>query len=91
MAKTDIEDAFRIILIHLLDQPLLYFSFESEFYFDKCITMGFYNVSAIARYLNNLAWPYNRLCSQNTKAGNMFHILNDLLFLKSPKLHEMPR
>ena len=40
MAKTDIEDAFRIIPIHPLDHSLLGFSFEGEFYFDRCLPMG---------------------------------------------------
>lgn len=39
MAKTDIEDAFRIIPINPSDYHLLVFSWEEQFYFDKCLPM----------------------------------------------------
>lgn len=39
MAKTDIEDAFRIIPINPSDYHLLGFSWEEKFYFDKCLPM----------------------------------------------------
>lgn len=38
MAKTDIEDAFRIFPINPSDYHLLGFSWEEKFYFDKCLT-----------------------------------------------------
>lgn len=40
MAKTDIEDAFRIIPIHPSDYHLLGFIWEGQFYYDKCLPMG---------------------------------------------------
>lgn len=40
MAKTDIEVAFRIIPICPFDYHLLGFSWQGQFYFDKCLPMG---------------------------------------------------
>lgn len=40
MAKPDIEDAFRKIPIFPLDYHLLGFSWQGQFYFDKCLPMG---------------------------------------------------
>lgn len=40
MAKTDIKDAFRIIPVNPADYHLLGFSWDNEFYFDKCLPMG---------------------------------------------------
>lgn len=39
-AKTDIEDAFRIIPINPSDYHLLGFSWKKKFNFDKCLPMG---------------------------------------------------
>lgn len=40
MAKTDIQDAFRIVPIHPNDYNLLGFSRENNYYYDKCLPMG---------------------------------------------------
>lgn len=40
MAKPDIEDAFRKIPIFPLDYHLLGFSWQGQFYFDKCLPVG---------------------------------------------------
>lgn len=40
MAKTDIQDVFRIVLIHSNDYKLLGFSWENKFYYDKFLPMG---------------------------------------------------
>lgn len=40
MAKTDIEDAFRVIPIHPADYYLLGFTWEGQYYYDKCLPMG---------------------------------------------------
>ena len=40
LAKTDIENAFRLIPIHPSNYNLLGFSFNDKFFFDKCLPMG---------------------------------------------------
>lgn len=40
MAKTDLEDAFRVIPIHPSCFKLLGFSWNDEFFFDRCLPMG---------------------------------------------------
>ena len=40
LAKCDIADAFRLVPISPLDYHLLGFSFEGEYYFDRCLPMG---------------------------------------------------
>lgn len=40
MAKTYIEDAFRIIPIHSSNYHLLGFIWEGQIYYDKCMPMG---------------------------------------------------
>lgn len=39
MAKTDIQDAFRINLVNPRDYHLLGFSWDNDFYLDICLTM----------------------------------------------------
>lgn len=40
LAKTDIQDAFRIVPIHPEDYHLLGFSWYGKFYYDRCLPMG---------------------------------------------------
>ena len=40
LAKTDIQNAFRLIPIHPNDQNLLGFSFKNQYYYDLCLPMG---------------------------------------------------
>jgi len=40
MAKSDIEDAFRLLPIHPDDHHLLGFTWEGKYYYDTCLPMG---------------------------------------------------
>ena len=47
LAKTDIKSAFRIILIHLEDYPLLGMKWQGNYYFNCCLPMGCRSLCAI--------------------------------------------
>ena len=81
MAKTDIEDAFRIIPIHPLDHSLLGFSFEGEFYFDRCLPMG---ASSSCQIFEQFSMALQWILQSKCKAGDMSHILDDLFFIGPP-------
>ena len=55
MAKTDIQDAFRIIPINPSDYHLLGFSWNDQFYYDKCLPTG---PAVRAKFLTNLVLHY---------------------------------
>jgi len=81
MAKTDIENAFRLIPIHHADRFLLGFSWEfqtqKQFFMDACLAMGL-NISCqiFTRFSNALQWI------METKYGaNVSHIIDDFCFV----------
>ena len=87
MAKTDIEDAFRIIPIHPLDHSLLGFSFEGEFYFDRCLPMG---ASRSCQIFEHFSMVLQWILQSKYKAGDMSHILDDFFCIGPQKLRQMP-
>lgn len=78
MAKTDIQDAFRIIPIHPDDYKLLGFSWDNNFYYDKCLPMGASSSCQIFECLStSLQWA---MCEKFSAAG-MSHMLDDFFFI----------
>lgn len=77
MAKTDIEDAFRIIPIKPSDYHLLGFSWE-EIYFDKCLPMG---ASSSCQLFEKLSVALQWIMQTKYKGGGMSHILDDFSLL----------
>ncbi|XP_053387994.1 uncharacterized protein LOC128551264 [Mercenaria mercenaria] len=78
MAKSDIENAFRLIPIAPQSQHLLGFSFCGEFYYDKTLPMGLsHSCHLFERFSSALQWvSLNRL-----KIHSCTHILDDFLFV----------
>lgn len=74
MAKTDIEDAFRIIPVNPADYHLLGFSWENEFYFDRCLPMG---ASSSCQIFERVSVALQWVMQSKYKAGAMSHILDD--------------
>lgn len=82
LAKTDIESAFRIVLIHPCDHQLLGIFFQGQYYYDKCLPMGCsISCSIFEKISTALQWI---AC---TKFGitNMLHVLDDFLFVGPPE------
>lgn len=73
MAKTDIEDAFRILLINPSDYHLLGFSWEEKFY----LPMG---ASSSCQLFEKLRVALQWIMQTKYKGGGMSHIL-DVFFL----------
>lgn len=86
MAKTDIQDAFRIIPIHPEDYNLLGFSWDNRFYYDKCLFMGASSSCQIFEYLSNSL----QLAMYEKFAAAGILICSIISFLLGKKLPYMP-
>ena len=89
IGKTDIEDAFRIILIHPSCYHLFGFTWESHFYYDRCLPMGCAETCRIfERFSCALQWIV-----QTRGALAVSHILDDFIFIGPPNsltcLHDL--
>ncbi|XP_062614297.1 uncharacterized protein LOC134276023 [Saccostrea cucullata] len=78
MAKTDIEDAFRIIPICPEDYHLLGFSWQGKYYFDKCLQMG---ASSSCQIFEKFSVALQWILQSKFGAGGMSHILDDFFFI----------
>ncbi|XP_062590215.1 uncharacterized protein LOC134251812 [Saccostrea cucullata] len=81
MAKSDIEDAFRIVLIHPLDHHLLGFHWENSFYYDMCLPMG---ASSSCQIFESLSCALQWIMEIVFKAAGVSHILDDFFFVGPP-------
>ena len=78
MAKTDIDNAFRLVPIHPLDHDLLGFSFNNNFYYDTCLPMGSSSSCFIFEcFSSGLQW----IAQERLGIQHMVHILDDFLIL----------
>lgn len=78
MAKTDIQDAFRIVPINPEDYKLLGFSWQGLYYYDKCLPKGASSSCQIFESLSKgLQWA---MCTQFNAAG-MSHMIDDFFFI----------
>lgn len=84
MAKTDIEDAFRIIPIHPLDYHLLGFRWRNKFYNDLVLPMG---ASSSCNIFNKFSSALKWIMLNKYDACGMSHILDDFFFI-GPKNSE---
>lgn len=81
LAKTDIDNAFRLIPIHPDDHDLLGMTFRGQFYYDTCLPMGASSSCAIfERFSTALHW----IASNKLSIKHMVHILDDFLILGPP-------
>ena len=78
LAKTDIKSAFRVILVHPSDYPLLRFQWRRKWYVDRCLPMGCYSSCRILEeFSSSLEWiARHKLCVEN-----IIHILDDFLII----------
>ena len=78
MAKTDIKSAFRIIPVHPKDHPLLGMKWDSQYFFDRTLSMGCSSSCAIFEaFSSTLEWLSKHLFH----ASSVVHILDDFLFI----------
>jgi hypothetical protein len=85
MAKSDIQEAFRIIPICPQDRHLLGFMYEGNFYFDKCLPMGCRTSCAIFESFSKaLHW----IATHKLNIQGVTHILDDFIFIGPPQSSE---
>lgn len=78
MAKTDIQDVFRIVPINPEDYQLLGFSWQSLYYYDKCLPIGASSSCQIFEFLSKgLQWA---MCTKFNAAG-MSYMIDDFFFI----------
>ena len=86
LAKTDIESAFRLILIHPDDYELLGMCWEGKYYYDKVLPFGLRSAPSIFNRLSDaLEWILLHKCN----ISFVCHILDDF-FLIEPSAGTLP-
>ena len=81
IAKTDIEEAFRLIPVHPSNYHLLGFNFDGSYYFDKCLPMGAsISCSLFEKFSTALQW----IMQTKFDAKGISHILDDFIFIGPP-------
>ena len=78
MAKSDIEDAFRLLCIDPKDYHLLLFSHKGEFYYDRSLAMGASSAcNLFVRFSSAIQWILNHKLS----IAGISHLLDDIFFV----------
>ena len=78
MAKTDIENAFRIIPLAESQYPLTGFVWKGKFYYDRCLAMGAASsCKTFEEFSSALEW----IARNKGRSSAVVHILDDFLFL----------
>lgn len=77
MAKTDLEDAFRVIPIHPSCFKLLGFSWNDEFYFDRCLPMG---ARSSCRIFETFSCALQWIMCNKSHTQGMSHMIDDFFF-----------
>ncbi|MES9884631.1 MAG: reverse transcriptase domain-containing protein, partial [Sedimenticola sp.] len=78
MAKTDIESAFRIVPVHPDDYPLLGFSWQGMYFYDKALPMG---ASSSCKIFETFSSALEWIAIHKFGCQNIVHILDDFLFI----------
>lgn len=81
MAKSDIKDAFRIIPVSPDDYHLLGFTWQGQFYYERCLPMG---ASSSCQIFEQLSTALQWVMLTKLKAAGMSHILDDFFFIGPP-------
>ncbi|PJE77719.1 hypothetical protein CI610_03354 [invertebrate metagenome] len=81
MAKTDIENAFRIIPIHPQDHNLLGMKVGEHYYYDKVLPMG---CSISCRLFEEFSTALHWVLQNKLQTAGVTHVLDDFLFV-APK------
>lgn len=77
MAKTDIEDAFRIIPLHPNCYKLLGICWEGVFYYDRCLPMG---AKSSCRIFETFSCALQWVMCKIFQARGMSHMIEDFFF-----------
>ena len=78
MAKSDIEDAFRLLCINPRDYNLLMCSFNRDFYYDRSIAMGASSAfNLFERFSSAIQW----VMSNKFSIHGISHLLDDFFFV----------
>ncbi len=80
LAKTDIQNAFRIIPIRPADYELLGISWEGNFYYDKAMPMG---CSSSCRTFEIFSSALEWVARNHLNIPHLIHILDDLILKNS--------
>ena len=82
LSKVDIKSAFRLVPVHPDDYHLLGFTFQGEFYYDRCLAMGCSSSCAIFESFSSaLEWAMkNRL-----GVLQCTHMIDDFLIVEKTK------
>lgn len=81
MAKSDIKDAFRIIPVSPGDYHLLGFTWQGQFYYERCLPMG---ASSSCQIFEQLSRALQWVMLNKLKAAGMSHIFDDFFFIGPP-------
>ena len=81
LAKTDIEDAFRIIRVHPNDYHVLGFTCNNLFYYDRCLHM---EASSSCQMFQLLSTALQWIMENRYGASGMSHILDDFFVVGPP-------
>jgi len=82
LAKTDIQEAYRLVPIHPDSYYLLGFQYGGQFYYDKVLPMGLSPSCAIfEKFSTALQWAL----SSRTGVDSVSHIIDDFIFVHSSK------
>ena len=77
-AKTDIEHAFKLILIHVSGQPRLGLKFQGQFYYNKTLPMG---LSSACKIFEAFASALEHIFKHYAYNAEALHHLDDFIFL----------
>lgn len=87
LAKSDIADAFGLIPLHPSQYHLTGFTFQGQYYYDRCLPMGCSSSCHIfERFSDALVW----VLRQKFHVTNIVKVLDDFLFVHS-NIHECQR
>ena len=82
IAKTDIEEAFRLLPMHPDDYHLLGFSLgNNAYYYDKCLPMG---LKLSCSYFEKLSCALQWIMVNKFSCPGVSHILDDFIFVGPP-------
>ena len=78
MAKTDIENSFKIIPIHPDDQELLGFPIQGQYFYDKTLPIG---LSYSCKLFEALSSAVHQIVDNKLNGCGCVHVLDDFLFV----------
>ena len=82
MAKTDMENGYRLVPINERDHDLLGFTMEEKFFYDKVLPIGLsYSCNLFEKFSTAVHW----VVEHKIRSSGCVHVLDDFLFVGPPK------